>query len=516
MDKDALGIRCEGAPLIAGLRAVGRWVVPALALLIGAAAVPPAQAGADRRARREMERIAKMWCQTIRASQIIPVYPLTEDLRPGDVFLVRATQQSETDEWEKRGFLPLDGHQTRLRDLRYGDVYFDGYWKDTYGKVPHDLDRRAGAGPVAAQPPSGAPGGPPGAGGTGGVGLTDLPAPRAAFPSYTFSTRSGAGLRLALPINGLPTALGFLRTTSLSGTVTIADAHTYAADTADLYGRLVTWSRAPGVQRLLKGALTAQGGAPVYLRVVSRVYLTGGLIVSLVRSSETRGSGSAGETPPGETSLSADEVKERQNLLSWLDQDAASAKAAAPGVQVRFVGASDSSVGIAESFDRPLVVGYLGFDVPVFEGPILGTPIPTWARIEQAAAVGPPPGPSDLSARERRTKVDEYALESMLQSDTCRALTMMEAITKRLDDPGLDDARAAIGTAVREAGAGERSPCPVTATTPSVKSAWLAYRSGIVEFVAIGGPYSPRHDEVWTAVDTAFFDTMSSNRTPTD
>jgi len=500
-----------------GAGSAGRWTASALAFLVGVASVLPAQAGADRRARREMERIAKMWCQTIRASQIIPVYPLTEDLRPGDVFLVRATQQSETDEWKKRGFLPLDGHQTRLRGLRYGDVYFDGYWKDTHGKVPHDIDRRTGAGPVTAQPPSGAPGGPPGAGGTGGVMLTDLPAPRAAFPSYTFSTRSGAGLRLALPINGLPTALGFLRTTSLSGTVTIADAHTYAADTADLYGRLVAWSGGPETQRLLKGALSAQDGAPVYLRVVSRVYLAGGLIVSLVRSSETRGSGAAGEAPPRETTnLSAEELTGRQNLVTWLDQDAASTKLAAPGVQVRFVGASDSSVGIAESFDRPLVVGYLGFDVPVFEGPILGTPIPTWARIEQAAAVGPAPNPSELSARERRTKVDEYALQSMLQSDTCRALSMMDAITKRLGDPGLDAARAAIDTAVREAGAGDRRTCPVTATTPSVKSAWAAYRRGIVEFVAIGGPYSPRHDDFWTAVDTAFYDTMSSNRPPTD
>jgi len=37
----------------------------------------------------QLERVAKDWCLTIRASQVIPVYPLTEDLQPGDVFLVQ-------------------------------------------------------------------------------------------------------------------------------------------------------------------------------------------------------------------------------------------------------------------------------------------------------------------------------------------------------------------------------------------------------------------------------------------
>ena len=37
---------------------------------------------------RELEDVAKEWCLTIRASQVLPVYPLTEDLQPGDVFVV--------------------------------------------------------------------------------------------------------------------------------------------------------------------------------------------------------------------------------------------------------------------------------------------------------------------------------------------------------------------------------------------------------------------------------------------
>ena len=37
----------------------------------------------------QLARVAKDWSLSIRASQVIPVYPLTEDLQPGDVFLVQ-------------------------------------------------------------------------------------------------------------------------------------------------------------------------------------------------------------------------------------------------------------------------------------------------------------------------------------------------------------------------------------------------------------------------------------------
>jgi hypothetical protein len=33
----------------------------------------------------ELQEVAKRWCLTIRASQVVPVYPLTEDIQPGDI-----------------------------------------------------------------------------------------------------------------------------------------------------------------------------------------------------------------------------------------------------------------------------------------------------------------------------------------------------------------------------------------------------------------------------------------------
>ena len=39
---------------------------------------------------KQLAHVAKDWSLVVRASQIIPVYPLTEDLLPGDVFLVQS------------------------------------------------------------------------------------------------------------------------------------------------------------------------------------------------------------------------------------------------------------------------------------------------------------------------------------------------------------------------------------------------------------------------------------------
>ena len=50
-------------------------------------------------------RAAKDWCMTIRGSQVIPVYPLSEDVIPGDVFLVRSQIQHEQQEYKEKGFL---------------------------------------------------------------------------------------------------------------------------------------------------------------------------------------------------------------------------------------------------------------------------------------------------------------------------------------------------------------------------------------------------------------------------
>src|SRR5437016_4213640 len=48
---------------------------------------------------KQLAHVAKDWSLVVRASQIIPVYPLTEDLLPGDVFLVQSPIEDEIRNW---------------------------------------------------------------------------------------------------------------------------------------------------------------------------------------------------------------------------------------------------------------------------------------------------------------------------------------------------------------------------------------------------------------------------------
>jgi len=76
---------------------------------------------------KQTARVAKDWSLVIRASQIIPVYPLTEDLLPGDVFVVQARIEDQVKLYEERGFLPLDQLLVRLQPTNYPSFYLGAY-----------------------------------------------------------------------------------------------------------------------------------------------------------------------------------------------------------------------------------------------------------------------------------------------------------------------------------------------------------------------------------------------------
>src|SRR3954467_1997042 len=75
--------------------------------------------------KKQLSEVARDWCQTITASQVMPVYPLTEDLQPGDVFLVSMSVEEQRKRFDARGFLPLDHHLARLTPAGYADFYRD-------------------------------------------------------------------------------------------------------------------------------------------------------------------------------------------------------------------------------------------------------------------------------------------------------------------------------------------------------------------------------------------------------
>jgi hypothetical protein len=335
----------------------------------------------------QLEAIAKDWSMVIRASQVLPIYPLTEDIQPGDVFLVQTPIDKQHEIYTKRGFLPFDNHLGRINP--------DGY-KPFY-------ERSFQVGDPAATPP------------------TTLPrrwmkpdesklvawseAPQAGFPTYDFSVKRGGGFSGALPVQGVPVGLSLLGTDTADGSITIDKARTYGVDTVTLYEQLKSWSVASQNATFLK-YFAPHDGKTNYLRVVSRVYLTGRLIVTLMDTSSRAAGASVGVkkavddlfapepagAPSDHTAITTARYTEG---LKKIEESMASALATIkvngvdqvlPGATLKIVAASSRSITTAETFiDRPLVIGYLGFDVAIGPNGILGPPIPTRAVLEQGA-----------------------------------------------------------------------------------------------------------------------------------
>ncbi len=314
------------------------------------------------------QKVAKDWCEVIRASQIIPVYPLTEDLQPGDVFLVTLPVQDQAKQYEKRGFLPFDYHVARLHvceisEKNYHDFYRGDYFEGSYGETPHLRPRRDSHNAATS---------------TGSPAVQTFEVPRAAFPSYTFDIKSNQGLQLALPVKGVPVGMDLLNATAAAGTINITDAYTYGVDAytlaKTLYERVESNS---DLQAQLANLVKAHSGVQLYLRIVYRVYLTGGVDISLRKKTDYGLLGEVGASFVGKNSperrLDPNNLKNYVDALRNLQED----KKLLWGGAIRISGGSSYSITLKENFDRPLVVGYLGVDMPVTPNGRLGTPVAT-------------------------------------------------------------------------------------------------------------------------------------------
>jgi hypothetical protein len=340
--------------------------------------------------RSQLQRVAKDWCETIRASQVIPVYPLTEDLQPGDVFLVRRPIAEQHCEYARRGFLPLDEHLERLQPDGYGRFYersFDDALRS--GKLPGSLQR---------------PGAPREGGGTGEDSGADAAgawqaAPGAAFPSYSFSVRRGGGLNLAVPVQGVPIGLALLGADAAEGSVALEDVRTLGVGTIALDTQLRAWARRPENRAFLAN-FGAESAPPAFLRVVTRVYVASRVDVSLRATSTRSGGVDAGKAAPidllqadvpddggGDTDAATGYAQGlavvNGSLLASVDNVVSRPAGAFPaGGSLRVTAASQRAMSMKETFDPPLVFGYLGFDVAILPGGELGAPIPTLAVLD--------------------------------------------------------------------------------------------------------------------------------------
>jgi hypothetical protein len=338
-----------------------------------------------------VSRVAKDWAQTIRASQVVPVYPLTEDLQPGDVFVVTRTGQREHEAYRERGFLPLDQLLTRLKGLDYQRFYEGGF-------LP---GQKSGSS-----------------------------APRVVFPTYAFEVERNEGARVAIPTKALPFALAFLQAERASGSVLIRDAFTYGIGADEVFAALRSWAVKPEVQNDL-AVLANAHATPLYLRVVQRVYLANEVDVMLQRT-DGRSAEAQATLPPFPTSAPSGDPMVR-NLQESL-------ATAIPGGAVTVVNASAYAVTLHEKFERPLAIGYLAVDVPLEADGTLGAPVATLDRLEGRAAE-PAPRVGSLGNLQRELKWRRLEVQAL--PDASRRGRVVGRVAERLPAEAFGDFRNA-------------------------------------------------------------------------
>jgi len=387
---------------------------------------------------RELQAVAKDWCLTIRASQVIPVYPLTEDLEPGDIFLVTTPIQRQAELYRKDGFLPLDMHLARLKGLCYQNFYKKSYGIGDHVDTPHHWQFPE---VINSKPDKSKTKNETASGQSADQSQKDPTdwgfAPRAAFPSYSFSVSSGAGFKLALPIEGVPLALRLMKADAATGSAAIGNAYAYGVSMTELDFKVRNWAETHWdyLEALYRSAerknknqdfQAYEEELQFYLRVVNRVYLTGRLNVYVAKATSfgvevaggeevefkieypkpmppeaENGPAGAGKKGTKEGAIiekdltTADREKEEQNQKPGTDTEPGAdgaIKVDAEGViktiakatvnkigggTIKVEAATNRRVWMSETFARPLVIGYLGFDYPIMEGGVLGIPVAT-------------------------------------------------------------------------------------------------------------------------------------------
>jgi hypothetical protein len=305
---------------------------------------------------KQLEEVAKDWALVIRASQVIPIYPLSEDLQPGDVLLVSMPIEEQVTLYKEKGFLPLDQHLVRLYSRDFRNFYNSRYGITGDAIPPAQWQKRNADG-----------------------GHNWKKAPHTAFPTYQFTVRTGSGLNLAIPIQGVPFALGLMNSGSANGTVTIADAYTYGLDNLSMEKLVRKWGKK---HRRLLNNYEPRNGKYHFLRVVSRVYVTGRVSVTINNDEATGVDVAAGADRPVKL-MGVEQGSTVQNYDKAIETINEFAAKQLPGAKVKIATASSRSITLSEEFERPLVIGYIGFDLPILRGGRLGAPISTLAQLTE-------------------------------------------------------------------------------------------------------------------------------------
>jgi hypothetical protein len=162
--------------------------------------------------------------------------------------------------------------------------------------------------------------------------------------------------------------------------VTIADAYTYGLGNLRLVRLVRAWADSDK-NRLFLRAYAPRDNRHQFLRVISRVYVTGRVSVTVNNDEATSAEAGAGADRPV-TLLGATQGDTKGNYNQAIESINTLVKDQLPGVKLKIAIASSRSVTLDETFERPLVVGYAGFDMPILDGGRLGMPLSTLAQLE--------------------------------------------------------------------------------------------------------------------------------------
>lgn len=381
---------------------------PQLTFLLAASVL---LAGCQHSRQTQLERVAKDWCATIRASQVIPVYPLTEDLEPGDIFLVQSPLAEQRSLYASRGYLPFENQLGRLRLDQPANQYL-GYYRSGYDVSAANVPPRHWQFPRS-------------------VNWTN--APIAGFPTYTFSVKNSKGLNAAFPISGVPVGLGLANASSANGSVTLSRAHTYGLDEATMEDSFAAWRRN---HRDLLARHASRPGHASYLRVVTRVYVVHQFDVSLEHSGSTSGGLTVGAGKPIDLSSpdAGDLIKNYTNSLSALNKLLERTESTLPGGALSVAAASSRSISLKETFARPIVVGYLASEYMILDNGELGPSLSTREILEQRLL---DPTATSRAIREEQRAAGDLAGKIMARLKECPDASCLNAAVGKAKDLGI-------------------------------------------------------------------------------
>lgn len=396
---------------------------------------------------RSLQGVAKEWSKTIRASQVVPVYPLTQDIQVGDVYIVDYPLEDEQLLWERDGYLPLPQHLVRLS-------LTSGQFEGMYPSGAHGVGPTTAASPPYVfewVAPATRPAATPVASESASSPATTVPpatrpleirrdlqrwrelAPQSNFPPYSVQVSVDSGLDVGLPIQGIPVAVGLLGSQTASASVTLTEAYTYGVDNYTILRAIRERTKQDsGLTDVLAryAPYTVRNASGYYqtryrfIRVITRVYLVGGATVTVTDNTRAGANVKVGllsnigallgtnsnasgigyqkliDTLNGRVAEAAssesDDIKSAPPATAPSEETGAAsttapAVASKPpstqpdnGLSFKFAAVSDRSITLNQSFETPLVIGYIAVDLPIGAGGTLGSrPIDTFRRLEK-------------------------------------------------------------------------------------------------------------------------------------